>query len=106
MKYTILLSAWLLAACNPAQTASTSEQPAAPAVAEATTQEQAATIATRYFRTQTDSAEYLLPTLRVMDAGDNWQVLVKRRDRVGRMPDGSAIDIEKSTGRVSPVRVK
>ena len=97
----------LLAACtSPQQT--TNEAPAAAAATPAApvTEKQAATIATRYFRTQPDSAVYQLNTLRVMEAGPHWQVLVKRSDRAGMMPDNSAIEVDKQTGAISTVRVK
>ncbi|MDU0371374.1 hypothetical protein ACFPAF_13280 [Hymenobacter endophyticus] len=103
----------VLAACNSAQSVSTTEQAPAeqtPAAStsgtEVSTEQQAAAVATRYFRSQPDSAVYLVPTLRVMDAGPRWQVLVKRSDRVNIKPDGSAIEIDKQTGVISTVAVK
>ena len=97
----------LLASCTSPQQATT-EAPAATAATPAApiTETQAATIATRYFRSQPDSAVYQLNTLRVIEAGPHWQVLVKRSDRAGMMPDNSAIEVDKQTGAVSTVRVK
>ena len=102
----------LAAACTtpPADTATTSaatppESAALPATGPID-EARAAELATQYFRSQPDSAVYLLNTLRVMEAGTSWQALVKRSDRVGIMPDNSAIDIDKQTGAISAVRVK
>ena len=97
----------LAVACtSPQQT--TAEAPAAATNTPVApvTETQAVTIATRYFRSQPDSAVYQLNTLRVMEAGPHWQVLVKRSDRVGMMPDNSAIEVDKQTGAVSTIRVK
>jgi len=110
MKKILSLSVLLLAAActSPQQTTTTEAPVSTEAATDATpvTETQAATIATRYFRSQADSAVYQLNTLQVMEAGPHWQVLVKRSDRVGRMPDNSAIEIDKQTGAVSTVMVK
>ncbi|AHJ96788.1 hypothetical protein [Hymenobacter swuensis] len=110
MKNTFLLGFLLLAAActSPQQTTTAETQTTTqePVGAAAVSETQAATIATRYFRSQPDSAVYQLNTLQVMEAGPHWQVLVKRSDRVGRMPDNSAIEVDKQTGAVSTVMVK
>lgn len=101
----------LLAACNSAQSVGATEQtsteqtPTASGT-EVATEQQATVVATRYFRSLPDSAVYLVPTMRVMDAGPRWQVLVKRSDRVNTRPDNSAIEIDKQTGAISTVAVK
>lgn len=102
----------LATACTtpPADTATTpatiTPEPDAQPATGAITEARAAELATRYFRSQPDSAVYLLNTLQVLEAGTNWQALVKRSDRVGIMPDNSAIAIDKQTGAISAVRVK
>lgn len=110
MKSILFLGSVLLAAActspqqtTTAETQTTTQEPAGSAAVSET---QAAAIATRYFRSQPDSAVYQLNTLQVMEAGPRWQVLVKRADRVGRMPDNSAIEVDKQTGAVSTVMVK
>ncbi|MBT9393850.1 hypothetical protein KLP40_11815 [Hymenobacter sp. NST-14] len=95
----------LATACTTAPPDSTTAPAAIPA-SQPLNEARAAERAARYFRSQPDSAVYLLPTLRVLDAGTSWQALVKRSDRVGVMPDNAAIDIDKQTGAISPVRVK
>ncbi|RSK33876.1 hypothetical protein [Hymenobacter metallilatus] len=108
--YQLAIGALLLStACSTPQSTTTTEAPAATPAATsvgATTPEQAAVLATRYFRSLPDSAVYLLPTMQVLDAGPRWQVLVKRTDRVGQMPDGSAIEVDKQSGSISTVPVK
>ncbi|WP_426490922.1 hypothetical protein [Hymenobacter sp. 102] len=111
MKYAPVLAGWLaLTACNPTQSVNTTVQPPTPSAStagtEVRTEQQATLVATRYFRSLPDSAVYMVPTLRVLDTGPRWQVLVKRSDRVNRMPDNSAIEIDKQTGVISPVLVK
>ncbi|RSK47033.1 hypothetical protein [Hymenobacter rigui] len=109
MKYYLSIGVLLLAAACTTPQSTTTETPAAvpdATTAGAITQEQATVLATRYFRSLPDSAVYQLPTMRLMDAGPRWQVLVKRTDRVGRMPDGSAIEIDKQSGSISTVPVK
>lgn len=108
MKNFIALGALLLAAaCTAPQPATTETSVATETTAAGpVTEAQAATIATRYFRSQPDSAVYQLNTLEVLEAGPRWQVLVKRSDRAGRMPDNSAIEVDKQTGTVSAVLVK
>ena len=108
MKYVLWSCLALASACTspatppPTETASAPEPAALPAPA-AVDEAQAHALAARYFRQQPDSAVYILSKLRVLDAGASWQALVKRTDRVGRMPDNSAINIDKQTGRISAV---
>lgn len=103
----ILLS---VAACTSTNSASTTppvaSEPSSTTSAAATTEAQATALASRYFRTQPDSAVYQLNTITVVDAGTSWQVLVKRSDRVGIKPDNAAVNVDKQTGEVSRVMVK
>lgn len=100
-----------VAACTSTNSASTTTtapaaEPAAGASSAAATEAQATALASRYFRTQPDSAVYQLSTMTVVDAGTSWQVLVKRSDRVGVKPDNAAVNVDKQTGEVSRVLVK
>lgn len=98
----------LAAACSTTPNPTTTETPAAAesSVGARVTKAQAAAIATRHFRSRPDSAVYQLNTLQVIEAGPNWQVLVKRSDRAGLMPDNSAIEVDKQTGAVITIGVK
>ncbi|RPD45253.1 hypothetical protein DNI29_17835 [Hymenobacter sediminis] len=99
-----------VAACTSTNSASTtapaSAEPTSATNAAATTEAQATALASRYFRTQPDSAVYQLQTMTVVDAGTSWQVLVKRSDRVGIKPDNAAVNVDKQTGQVTRVLVK
>ncbi|WP_139923647.1 hypothetical protein [Hymenobacter sp. DG01] len=109
-RLTPLVALLFVAACTSTNSDSTTPpaatEPNSTTSAAATTEAQATALASRYFRTQPDSAVYQLQTLTVVDAGTSWQVLVKRSDRVGIKPDNAAVNVDKQTGEVSRVMVK
>ena len=106
----LLLGAGALGGCQ--QSATPTDQPAAPAAAATppaaavTDQAGARAAVGRYLQTLPDARVYVLDSANVVDVDSHYQVLVPRTDWAGRMPNRARFQVDKATGVVQDLPVK
>lgn len=97
----------LVSSCQspPASTDQT-PQAATAAIAGAPTTAALKAIISAYLQQQPEAALYQIDSMRVLDVGTYWQVMVPRTDWAERMPNAAAFDVDKQSGRITTRPVK